>query len=153
MCLSHLRRHSIDHNLLDLLLTAEFSNHHVQETQSKQKHGSQKSKWRERICSCLGLSVWKIYMYFGMNFMTSRDCLMTLYLLCRSRISQDVSMERRQQYLDEVLYPNILIASVSRRGPICTANIACAGTTKLRFCFRFQDFKNMEWPEVPSGEL
>jgi hypothetical protein len=147
---------SIDQNLLDLLLTTEFFDHHVQETQLKQRQGIRKSKWRQwrkRICSCLGLSVWKLYMYFGRNFMASRDCLVTLHILCSSIISQDISMERRQQYLDEVLYPNILSATVSRKGPICTADIACAETTQLRFSFRFQDFKNMKWPEVPSGEL
>lgn len=92
-------------------------------------------------------------MYFGKNFMASRDCLMTLNILCSSRFSKDVSMERRKRYLDEVLYRKILSASVSRRGPICTAGTACARTTAMRFCFRVQDFKNMKWPEVPSGEL
>lgn len=144
---------SIDHDLLELLLTAEFSDHHVQETQPKQKHGIEKSKfkcWRRRIRSCLGLSVWKIYMYFGRNSMASRDCLMTLDILCSSRISQDDSLRRRQQYLDEVLYPNILSVSVSRRGPICTADIACAETTELHFSFHFRDFSYMKCPEVPS---
>lgn len=55
---------NIDHNLLDLLLTAEFFDHFVEETQLKSKperYRARKSKLRMKIGCCLGFSVWKIY--------------------------------------------------------------------------------------------